>query len=127
MTNRGDIQQYNEKENRLNQSVVVKDILRTLILRWLWHSLSLVAVKEHSKLWSAALWDPGITAKGKAMVRTRQGVALGSFLIAVLDTFPMREGRPCLVPQGRKQLNSITLLQPRLISRLAWNGIDIGS
>ncbi len=56
-------------------------------------TMALVAVKNHSKLWSTALRDPGTTAKGKAVVHTSRVVVLGSFLIAVLDTFPMRGGR----------------------------------
>ena len=40
-------------------------MLQTLVSRWLWHSLSLVAVKDPSKLWNTALRDPGTTAKEK--------------------------------------------------------------
>src|SRR5258706_11872152 len=55
-------------------------------------ALSLVAVKNYSRLWSTALRNPGTTAKGK-VVRTSRCVVLDSFLIAVLDTFPLRGGR----------------------------------
>ena len=50
------------------------------------------------------LRGPGMTAKGKAVVRTSRGAVLGSFLI-VPGHFS-HEGRSCLVPQGHKQLKS---------------------
>ena len=52
-----------------------------------------IAVKNHSKLWSAALKGPGTTAKGKAVVRTSRGVVLGSFLIT--PGHFSHEGRSC--------------------------------
>lgn len=58
-------------------------------------ALSIVGVKNRAGLWITALRDPGTTTKGR-VVRTSRGVALISFLTAVLDTFPLRGGRVLL-------------------------------
>lgn len=58
-------------------------------------ALSIVGVRSHARLWSTALRNPGTAAKEK-VVRTSRGVALVTFLIAVLDTFPLRSGRVLL-------------------------------